>query len=77
MTRLQHATILLIWATRPLVLYSQSGNSTYAAVYLQAILAIPQVREAILLSVDSPAPDTSTYMSKSDPLSGIVALSEF
>ena len=39
---------------RPLALFSESGHSTYAATFLQALLAIPQVREAITRSIVPP-----------------------
>ncbi|CAD6585338.1 MAG: hypothetical protein TREMPRED_004111 [Tremellales sp. Tagirdzhanova-0007] len=38
----------------PLALFSESGHSTYAATFLQALLAIPQVREAITRSIVPP-----------------------
>ncbi|ORX35476.1 hypothetical protein BD324DRAFT_632995 [Kockovaella imperatae] len=45
----------------PLVLYSQSGNSTYAANLFQGLFAIPQLREAIMTKLNEEL-DPHTYM---------------
>ena len=49
---------------RPQVLYSQSGSSTYAANYLQGLMAIPQFREAIIASQYTERGDAKLYTSK-------------
>ena len=49
-----HFGLKLMAPIRPLVLFSESGDSTYAATFLQALLAIPQIREAITRSVVPP-----------------------
>jgi len=49
---------------RPQVLYSQSGSSTYAANYLQGLLAIPQFREAIVASQYTERGDAKLYTSE-------------
>ena len=61
-SHLVNARFSLLTPRRPLVLFSESGNSTYAANLLQGLFAIPQFREAIMVSV-SESLATQLYMS--------------
>ncbi|KAK6907823.1 hypothetical protein I203_101824 [Kwoniella mangroviensis CBS 8507] len=48
----------------PLVLYSESGHSTYAANFFQAMYAVPQLREAVASVVAANQASASSYKGK-------------